>query len=710
MKVQSKISLTSFILIFGLLVSSGLFFSRIYNAYLLKNYTEDTIELEISMNRFINTNLSLYTETGYLPSIISVWFDDLQHYKIKQDLVLNSRSLKYLSRNYKRYIEITESTWKKLEKEAVSPLENLLQEFQSAGEFENSMNEDSFYLFMNREQFRKNAEKIEKLKLLNQYQRTLNTKLIIMGFSVETLLSKAEKEVDKYVRESIIITVAAVLAIILTVMLFSLRTSNSLIRRIVETNNQVKDIAGGKLNFEDSRIETEKDEFDELLKHYQDFSHILSDRLDSLKYLLQDIGNTLGDETDIQHLQETIVELGMDSVGADSGMLFLADSESDSLKLVQRIGLCPPPFHLEKNLVLNRESVENYYEEHPITRESPIFGALMIQDTNSVFLNNSETERRLPHNSDQYHWLFISSLMALPLIVSKRLLGMLVLYKTKSDEIFTDLDFTFFQAFTNYAAQSIDNMYKYRSLLENREIQKEVDIAAGIQRRLLPETFPPFSGGSAEIYSLPARGISGDYFDAIKLDDKRILYTICDVAGKGIPASMLMIMIRTILHAISHRHKTAHTLLRELNYHIAGRIGIDQYATMAVFILDTENKEISYSNAAHHPLYIFRHKENSFRSFDTEGLPIGVDKQSQFGHKRIKLYPGDYIFLFTDGLPEARDSKGEEFSIERLLVLLSRQTRKEPEELIESVTNYLRSYTDQTKQHDDQTFLALKIS
>ena len=272
------------------------------------------------------------------------------------------------------------------------------------------------------------------------------------------------------------------------------------------------------------------------------------------------------------------------------------------------------------------------------------------------------------------------------------------------------MDYTFFHAYTDYTAQSVDNVYKYRTLLENREIQREIEIAAGIQKRLLPEQLPGFDNGSARIYSLPARGISGDYFDAIRLDDKRILYTICDVAGKGVPASMLMIMIRTILHTISHKHKAAHTLLRELNYHIAGRIGVDQYATMAVFILDTERREISYSNAAHHPLYIFRNKERIFRSFDTEGLPIGVDKQSQFGHKRIRLESGDYIFLFTDGLPEARNSRGEELTNEKLLKLLAHNTDREPEDLAESVKNYILRYSKDSKQHDDQTFLALKIS
>ena len=327
-----------------------------------------------------------------------------------------------------------------------------------------------------------------------------------------------------------------------------------------------------------------------------------------------------------------------------------------------------------------------------------------------VFIKNNETEKILPHNSDPYEWLFISSLIALPLIVSDHVLGMLVFYKTTQGEYFTDLDSTFFHAYSNYSAQSIDNVYKYRSLLENREIQRDIEVAAGIQKRLLPKELPHLENGNAKVYSLPARGISGDYFDAIRLDEHRILYTVCDVAGKGVPASMLMIMIRTILHTISHKHGSAHALLTELNYHIAGRIGVDQYATMAVFIYDDAKLELSYSNAAHHPLYLYRDREKKFRSFDTEGLPIGVDKNSRFGHKRIQLEKGDYVFLFTDGLPEARNPRGEELTNERLLQFLFHNTQNSPDELTLKVKSLLKDYTGDSRQHDDQTFLALKIS
>jgi len=136
---------------------------------------------------------------------------------------------------------------------------------------------------------------------------------------------------------------------------------------------------------------------------------------------------------------------------------------------------------------------------------------------------------------------------------------------------------------------------------------------------------------------------------------------------------------------------------------------VDQYATMTVFILDENASEISYSNAAHLPLYLFRNQERQFRSFDTKGLPIGVDKNSDFGHKRIKLNEGDYLFLFTDGLPEARSREGDELTVPKLLRFLSENLEKQPKDLIPSVEQYVDHFSQEAKQHDDQTFLALKI-
>jgi phosphoserine phosphatase RsbU/P len=705
MKIQTRITLTSLILIVGLLLSSALLFVRFTTVYQLKNFQQDCESLNISMSRFTDRNLSLYTDVDDPHILSNYWLNDLIEFHNDLNTVIGSNLISRLSPVYIKLVETRKLQWDATYKDIIDPFILELNRFNGSSMAENTEKEGFYTLLIVKKSLNDQAAVLQ-LEKIQTYQESLDTFLSIYQYSVDRLIENLDYEVDSFINDSIILIISLVSAVLMISIFISTRFSRVLIRRIEETNKQVEMMKDGSLEFAED--EDHKDEFDELVHDYHYFSRNLSERLNSLKILFQDIGNSINNHTDIEAFQETIVELGMDSVNADSGMLFLVDSELNILNLVHRAGFCPPPFPLDREVSMVRKNVEEYFEAHPLDHDTPVFGHIM-QSGEALFIKDNEVSSSLPYNASSDEWLFVSSFICLPLIVGKKLMGILTFYNTTEKKIFSDMDFTFIKAYSDYTAQSIDNVFKYQSLLENREIEKEIDIAASIQKRLLPSEMPDFSIGSARIHSRPARGISGDYFDAIRLDEDKIIYTVCDVAGKGVPASMLMIMIRTILHAICHKHRSADTLLKELNYHIAGRIGVDQYATMAVFILDEKKREMSYSNAAHHPLYLFRNREEEFRSFDTEGLPVGVDKDAVFGHKRIKLHDQDYLFLFTDGLPEARSRHGSELSVEQLLRFLAENLAKIPEDLIPAVQDYIANFTREAKQHDDQTFLALQI-
>jgi hypothetical protein len=672
----------------------------------LKNFQQDCEELNISLSRYSDRNLLLYTEHNHPKLLIEYWLDDLIVFHQELNSVFNSKLNNRLSLEFQEDMKLWLDEWNETYNAIINPFILELNRFSGSQLSEEGTQLGFYNLYLAKSKVN-DIPVLEQLKLIRSYQVSLDQFLEIYQFSIEEMNRKLEIEVSQYTRNSISLVTSAVTLVLFLSLFLSYFFSRGIVKRVENTNSLVQMMTEGTLEFTSDKEST--DEFDDLVQEYHYFSKGLSDRLNSLKFLLQDIGNSIGTDTDIDAFQETIVELGMDSIHADAAMLFLVDSEKNELNLVRRTGLCPPPFALDKSITMVRSNVEEYFESHPLNVETPVFGNIMNTGT-ALFIKDNETSKGLPYNAISDEWLFISSMISLPLIVGKQLMGMLVFYNTSRHKLFSDLDFTFIKAYSDYTAQSIDNVYKYQTLLENREIQKEIDIAAAIQKRLLPSKMPEFKIGSAMIHSRPARGISGDYFDAIRLDEDKILYTVCDVAGKGVPASMLMIMIRTILHSICHRHRKANTLLKELNYHISGRIGVDQYATMAVFVLDEKKKEISYSNAAHHPLYLFRNKERQFRSFDTEGLPIGVDKTAVFGHKLIRLHDQDYLFLFTDGLPEARSLSGKELSVEQLLRFLAENLEKTPSDLIPAVEAHIEDFAKDAKQHDDQTFLALQIS
>ncbi|MCK5199499.1 MAG: serine/threonine-protein phosphatase, partial [Spirochaetales bacterium] len=272
----------------------------------------------------------------------------------------------------------------------------------------------------------------------------------------------------------------------------------------------------------------------------------------------------------------------------------------------------------------------------------------------------------------------------------------------------TDIDFNHIRTFSDYAALTIDNIYNYHDLIEKSELHREIRIAADIQKNLLPGNIPDTKGLSFAAYTEAARGVSGDYFDFFRLDKNKTAIIICDVVGKGVPASLLMIMIRTIIRLAASPRRSAAQILTILNKAIIGRTDADQFATMSFIIYDESTKEIAYSNAAHAPLLHYQSSTRSFLEIDTPGLPIGIESSETYVQKVITLDKNDILALYTDGITEARNIENKEYSQYSLQRVLRNDSGLTPEKLIASVRSDLNSFVGDSRQHDDQTLLIMK--
>lgn len=243
---------------------------------------------------------------------------------------------------------------------------------------------------------------------------------------------------------------------------------------------------------------------------------------------------------------------------------------------------------------------------------------------------------------------------------------------------------------------------------EKREIEREVGIAAEMQKKLLPSETPSIANGTISAYSIPAKGVNGDYYDIIPISKYRTAIVVCDVAGKGIPASLVMIMIRTIIQLIATSHKDPATLVGWINRGITGRIDIDHFATLSYLEYDGPRGDIQYCNAGHHPLLIVRTRDGTTETFDTEGLPIGIEAGSKYRAQDIHLDSGDLIVLYTDGIIEAMNPKGIQFGSDRLRQIVVENAGKTPAEITDVVRATIEKYVGSNGRHDDQTLLILK--
>lgn len=246
---------------------------------------------------------------------------------------------------------------------------------------------------------------------------------------------------------------------------------------------------------------------------------------------------------------------------------------------------------------------------------------------------------------------------------------------------------------------------------EQQRIETELSLATRIQANMLPNIFPPFPERTEfDIYAsmTPAKEVGGDFFDFFLLDEDHLGLVMADVSGKGVPAALFMMMAKILLNNYAFMGGTPHEILERLNGTICKNNDDDMFVTVWFGIYTISTGEIVASNAGHeYP--IVRHGDGSFELMkDRHGFVIGGMPGLKYKDYTFKLEPGDALFLYTDGVPEATDSSGNMFGTDRLLTALNRNPNCTSTELLEQVDADVKSFVGMASQFDDLTMLAIK--
>jgi sigma-B regulation protein RsbU (phosphoserine phosphatase) len=443
-------------------------------------------------------------------------------------------------------------------------------------------------------------------------------------------------------------------------------------------------------------------------KEQTDKFNFLQNDLDSLFEFMRNLGSAIAEKLDLSQILSFIIASATKSTNADAGAILLVDEFEDILRVEAVNGIFPPPYEAPDQIKLKISSIQSYFKSIPIKIGETILGEA-AKIGRPIFVRNTVSDDRMANNTKN-DTLYISSIIVIPLLVSKRILGVLSIIKRERGKFFTENDFDHIKTFADYASLTIDFIMTYMELIEKREMERELGIAAEIQQKLLPNKIPKLDKAAIGAFSIPAKGVSGDYFDILPLQKDKVAMVICDVAGKGVPAALVMVMIRSILHLITSADKDARTIVTWINRGITGRIDIDHFATLSFMIYDQNSGKITYSNAAHHPLLIYRKKTGKLESIDTEGLPIGIERGTKYEQKSFKIDTGDVAVLYTDGIIEAMNSDGEQYSFESLAKVVLKNAHLSPNDLIDKIKADLKVFVGNAPQHDDQTLLLMKVN
>lgn len=422
---------------------------------------------------------------------------------------------------------------------------------------------------------------------------------------------------------------------------------------------------------------------------------------------LQTIGSAMKERSEIERVLDLSVKSIVENTSASSGAIFLIDEYDDVLTLKARHGYFPPPFPVPRAVRNKIGGVEKYLESAKIKLGQTIFGEV-AQSGESRYIRSVAEDPRMEQNTRRDE-LSMSSIIVIPFIVLQRVFGVLGLVKRDEGDFFSENDFDRAKLFADYVSLILENLFTYIELLEKQEIEREVGIAADIQTKLLPKLLPKIKNAGVSAYSIPARGVSGDYYDIIPLREGKIAMVICDVAGKGVPASLVMVMIRTIIHLIASSSRSTAQIVSWINKGIAGKIDIDRFATLSFFTFDPATGALQYSNAAHHPAMIYRAAAGSVEQLDTDGLPIGIEHEARYSQRETRLANGDIIMMYTDGVVEAMDSQGRQYEDERLKSIFVDNASLGAEDLLKVIRTDIDAFVGNAKQHDDQTLMLMKM-
>jgi sigma-B regulation protein RsbU (phosphoserine phosphatase) len=241
------------------------------------------------------------------------------------------------------------------------------------------------------------------------------------------------------------------------------------------------------------------------------------------------------------------------------------------------------------------------------------------------------------------------------------------------------------------------------------ELLKDVELAAQVQRLFLPLRKPVIAGLEMAGMMQPARGVGGDYYDYIPIDAHTIQLVIADVAGKGVPAALLMSATAAAMRPEANRERNMLEQVGRLNTEIGAVSDNERFVTLLVAEIDTDKRVIRYVNCGHNPALLFRAKTGIVSPLNSSCPPIGLSSEETCELSSDDLMTGDILVLYTDGVTEAENQLGDEFGFERLSATVRLGSSLSAEDLMSNIRNAAGDFCGDDF-HDDVTILVVKCN
>ena len=330
-----------------------------------------------------------------------------------------------------------------------------------------------------------------------------------------------------------------------------------------------------------------------------------------------------------------------------------------------------------------------------------------VQENSCQIVRDVRLDPDFARSVDDRTGFVTRSILCAPLSVKDRRVGAIqLLNKVSGDGLFSDHDSQALQVLASSAALAIINTRLTAQLIEQEKVRRELELAADIQRNLLPRRGPtdyPVCG-----INIPARGVSGDFFDIFELDDGRICFNVGDVSGKGMNAALLMAKTSSLYHCLGKTNHDPGRLLALVNDEICETGTRGMFVTMVAGVYDPTSRTIEFANAGHEPP-LLRTQRGEYRAYPADSPPLGIATDvvadGRFPVEQVSLDDGSF-YVFTDGITEGRVNSGNMLGVQGFKSLVDDSQELRPMERLGALVEQLDR--PGAVLHDDLTILAIE--
>jgi sigma-B regulation protein RsbU (phosphoserine phosphatase) len=428
---------------------------------------------------------------------------------------------------------------------------------------------------------------------------------------------------------------------------------------------------------------------------------------------LHGLGEAFRETIRPQELHRLIVEGAVRILDAHGGALYVTDRTGGKLTPAFISKGCPPLVDIPPNILqqaaANPVALEAFLRSHTVAPREGMIGQVW-QTGQAVCLNElSEAPELVKLRGSAFGSV---SVMAAALRYGDQDLGVLALANGPMGAPFSQADFVVFKSIAEQSAFALYNAIIYSMANEKKRLDHDLEIARDIQRILLPSESPAIDGFQISGINVPARQVSGDYFDYIQVDQERLGVAIADVSGKGVPASLIMAICRSVLRAEAARNPSPADVLRKVNRQLYPDIKEDMFISMAYLILDHQHDGVTLARAGHDAPLWYKRRSETVTPVKSPGMVVGIDSGSVFDRLTadfaVPLERNDCLVLYTDGVTETLNLDGDEFGVERMMQSVRASANDGAQVIVKRIIEDVREFTGAVPQNDDMTLIAIR--